>query len=689
MATPNLPDTAAANGTGAGSTDPIRPINNGNSTFQLLREEQDSLGMIHRRYQQLINGLPVEGAVAIEHLRQGALQSVSGEWIHVPPGGLVDHANLNEARALDSALSWVGARSYKWQLPEEEAWLKADSGNPNASYTPKGLLVYYAGSSNLNGNPVRLAYRFDIYAEEPLSRQYVYVDALTGKVLGSNSLLQEADTQNNQATTAYSGTVPITTDSTSGTSGTYYRLRENNGQGKNIQTYNLKTLSTYAKATDFTNSSTTWNSANYSPTSTTKDICALDAHFGAEKTYDFYKSLFNRNSIDNLGLPLKSYVHYSKNYFNAFWDGTRMTYGDGSSANGYRPLTSLDVCGHEITHGLTSYTANLNYSGESGALNEAFSDIFGTAIEAYARGRTAIREKSDKWNWTLGDDFKYTIRDMVNPKNYSDPDTYQGTYWYTGTSDNGGVHTNSGVANYWFALLTEGSGLGVEHPNMVIDASKTNDKSYQFDVIGLGLDKAQAVAYRTLTQYLTPTSNYLNARQGSLQAAADLVTGGVLNPRDAGEVAYAWDAVAVGGGTSANYQRQFTGTANNDKLYGGHLNDSITGQGGDDEIWGNGGNDAIWGNGGADIFALANKKTTYYTDPNEYATINDFNTSENDRIQVQSGASYTYATDPSGATSITYNGDLLAVLNSANLGSGVFTASGGSSDPSWVKVAAV
>ena len=475
MAAPNLPNAAAGNGTGHGYANPTWAVDSGTSTFQLLSEEQDSLGMVHRRYQQLINGLPVEGAIAIEHLRQGALDSVSGEWIHLPPAGLADHANLNQARALARALSWVGANSYKWQFPEEEAWLKANSHNPSATYRPSGQLVYYAGASNLNGAPVRLAYRFDVYAQEPLSRQYVYVDALNGKVLGSNSLIQESNAAGT-AYTAYSGYQPIITDQTS----SYWRLQEATSNGKTIQTYNLKGGTSYASAADFTNSSNTWGLNDAYTTSPPNDAYALDAHFGAEKTYDFYKNFFGRNSIDNNGFPLRSYVHYSTNYFNAFWDGSRMFYGDGSSTNGYKPLTSLDVCGHEITHGLTTFTANLNYSYESGALNEGFSDIFGTAIEAFAKGRTGIAINSTKWNWTLGEDFGKVIRNMSNPKAYSNPDTYKGSYWAKGGLDNGGVHTNSGVLNYWFSLLTEGSKQGVEHSNIDIDGTvDTNDLGYR------------------------------------------------------------------------------------------------------------------------------------------------------------------------------------------------------------------
>ena len=610
MAAANLPDQAAANATGAAPATPARPVNNGSSSFQLVNEEQDSIGMVHRRYQQLINGLPVVGGVAIEHLRQGTLESVSGEWVHQPPAGLVNQANLKMDRALASALSWVGATSYKWQIPAEEAWLKTESSNPNATYYPTGQLVYYAGASELNGNPLRLAYCFDIYAQEPLSRQQVYVDALNGQVLGSNSLLQTVDSPGT-AYTVYSGLQPITTDQTAATS---WRLREGKALSKNIQTYNLKTGTAYSTAKDFTNAKNIWGQADTYTTASPKDAYALDAHFGAEKTYDFYKNVFGRNSVDNNGFALLSYVHYSKNYFNAFWDGVRMTYGDGSVSNGYRPLTSLDVCGHEITHALTTKTANLNYSNESGALNEGFSDILGTAIEAYAR--------PNKWDWKLGADFAYTIRDMSSPKTYKNPDTYQGTYWYTGTADYGGVHTNSGGVNYWFVLLTQGSDF----------SDKINDKGYVFEVQGLGMAKAQAVAYRTLITYLTATSTYADARRWSIQAAADLVTSNQLTPQDAGEVAYAWDATGVGGGTSSTYVRTVTGTTGNESLYGGHLADVITGLGG---------TDSLWGNAGPDTFALADSTTQFYAlqGTSDLATIQDFNINE-DKLQLSKSSTH-------------------------------------------------
>lgn len=484
------------------------------SSLRVVTKEKDPIGFEHHRLQQLHNNIPVEHAVYIAHVKSGKLLSQNGKWIKDFPSDLPARPALAENAALAYALQYMGAKSYKWEDPAEEAFIKNEQNDPRATFKPKGELVYYSGQEELDGPTLKLAYKFDIYAADPVGRKIIYVDAQNGAILGYNDLIHEADATGS-AVTAYSGTKTITTDKVSTTS---YRLRET-GRGNGIQTFNLQKKTTYTLAVDFTDADNTWNNVN-----TNKDQYATDAHWGAEQTYDFYKNNFGRNSIDNNGFALKSYVHYSNNYFNAFWDGSRMTYGDGSSTDGFKPLTAIDVCGHEITHGLTSKTSNLNYSGESGAMNEGFSDIFGTAIEKFAR--------PTQNDWLIGGDF-YVIRNMSNPNQYSDPDTYNGSYWYTGTGDNGGVHTNSGVLNFWFYLLTTGG-------------SGTNDKGFAYSVTGLGITKAQAIAYRTLTYYLVSTSNYAAARTASIKAARDLYGG----TADSVQVKNAWNAVGVGGGTA-------------------------------------------------------------------------------------------------------------------------------------------
>ncbi|MCW1960691.1 M4 family metallopeptidase [Chryseobacterium viscerum] len=492
--------------------------------------EKDALGFETHRFQQTVNGIPVEYGMMAVQTKGGKIVGQSGKWVLNVPKGVEKQANISESIALQNALSFIGAESYKWQNKEEEDFIRRDS---DASFVPKGELVYYSDPTDEKLNDLTLAYKFDIYAEKPLSRQYVFVDAKNGKVLGTDAIIHEVNTPGT-ATTAYSGSRSIVADSYNGS----YRLRETGRNGGTaVETYNLKKGTNYSSAVDFTDTDNVWNNVN-----TNKDQYATDAHWGAEMTLDYYYTKFGRKSIDNNNFAIKSYVHYSTNYFNAFWDGSRMTYGDGSSTtNGGKPLTALDVCGHEITHGMTSKTANLAYQRESGALNEGFSDVFGNSIELWARPTQA--------SWTLGEDFSYVIRDMSNPNAYSQPDTYKGKYWkdasssctpqgnpnLPGYNDSCWVHTNSGVLNFWYYLLVTGG-------------SGTNDNSFAYNVSGIGLDKAGAIAYRTLTTYLTSSSNYANARTYSIQAATDLY-GATSN--EVTQVKNAWNAVGVGGGTSA------------------------------------------------------------------------------------------------------------------------------------------
>ncbi|MFP3833230.1 M4 family metallopeptidase [Chryseobacterium sp. SIMBA_028] len=490
--------------------------------------EKDGLGFETHRFQQTVNGIPVEYGTMAVQTKDGKIVGESGKWILDVPQGIEKKSNISESTALQSALSFVGADKYKWQNKEEEDFIKKESGDDKASFAPKAEIVYYSEPTDESLKELKLAYKFDIYAEQPLSRQYVFVDAKNGKVLGVDAIIHDVNTPGT-ATTGYSGSRSIVADSYNGS----YRLRETgrNG-GTSVETYNLKKGTSYSAAVDFTDTDNVWNNVN-----TNKDQYATDAHWGAEMTLDYFYTKFGRKSIDNNNFAIKSYVHYSTNYFNAFWDGSRMTYGDGSSStNGGKPLTALDVCGHEITHGMTSKTANLVYQREPGALNEGFSDIFGNTIEKWARPSQA--------SWTLGEDFSYVIRNMANPNAYSQPDTYMGTYWKPTTTsgcaspsqsnDYCGVHTNSGVLNFWYYLLVTG-GTG------------TNDKGFAYNVSGIGLDKAGAIAYRTLTTYLTSTSTYANARTYSLQSATDLYGAG---SNEVTQVTNAWNAVGVGGGTS-------------------------------------------------------------------------------------------------------------------------------------------
>ncbi len=469
---------------------------------------RDRKGWEHVRYEQRVNGIPVIGGECIAHVRNGKVRSFNGILF----SGLRDLPStpaISEEEARKTALQRVGAKSYKWEHPGAENWLREFTGDPDTSYFPEGRLRIVPASGNIQKDEQRLAYSFNIYAHEPISRAEHYIDAVTGEQLYKDPIIKSVD-DTGTAVTGYSGTRTIVADSTGPNS---YRLRES-GRGNGIETYDMNQGTDYNNAVDFIDSNNYWDNANAQ-----KDEYAGDAHWGAEMTYDYLWQEHNRNSIDDQGFKLLSYVHYDQDYGNAFWDGQRMTYGDGS--NGNNPLTALDICGHEITHGLTSQTADLVYQDEPGALNESFSDIFGNAIEQFAKPGNA--------DWKMGEDIG-ALRDMADPKSFGDPDTYLGTDWYSGSNDNGGVHTNSGVQNYWFYLMVEGG-------------SGTNSVGDSYNVTSVGWDTAAAIAYRNLVNYLGQGSEYADARFYAIRSAIDLY--GACSKAHK-TTANAWHAVNVG-----------------------------------------------------------------------------------------------------------------------------------------------
>lgn len=468
--------------------------------------ESDKIGYTHSRYRQVYKNIPVEFSMYIVHARDGKVVSVNGEYY--PGINISTQASVTSEQALQAAKNYIGATRYK---PLSET-----------NIVPELVVLRTANQG------YKLAYKTDVYADEPMSRNWVYVDAQTNEVIYKLNRIHTVDVPAT-AVTNYSGTRGIMTDSVAPSN---YRLREAvRGAGNGTITRNLQGGSNYSTATDFTNTSTTWP-AGY-------DNSAADAHFGAEKTYDYYYSNYGHNSFDNAGGTILSYVHYSTNYVNAFWDGTEMTYGDGDGVQ-YSPLTSLEIVGHEITHGVTERSAGLIYSGESGALNESFSDVFGNTIRFINNPSTAT--------WYCGDQIVISgggatpFRNLANPNDFNCADTYGGTYWNYGDV----VHYDSGVQNFWYYLLSTG-GTG------------TNDNGDAYTVNGIGLTDAGAIAFRNLTVYLTPSSTFADARTYAIQSALDLF-GSCSN--QVIQTTNAWYAVGVGGVFSNAVVASFNATQN-------------------------------------------------------------------------------------------------------------------------------
>ena len=247
---------------------------NRSSSIKEIRRIKDEMGLLHIRYAHYINGAQVIGSDVVAHFNNNVLQSMNGE-LYKPQ---TVTSNLSEQQALDIALKAMEASTYKWEIEGEDALLQSWTGNPDATYYPKGSLTYCPYDLDFNRN-FALCYKFDIYAEDPLARKNIYINANTGEFWAEEELIHIIDAKGT-AKTKYRGDRTITTDSLSPTS---FRLRET-GRGKGIETYDLNKGTSYTRAVDFTDGDNYWNNAN-----SNLDEVAGDAHFGAEMTYDYFQ----------------------------------------------------------------------------------------------------------------------------------------------------------------------------------------------------------------------------------------------------------------------------------------------------------------------------------------------------------------------------------------------------------------
>lgn len=348
-------------------------------------------------------------------------------------------------------------------------------------------------------NPDNGRYFYNVETRAFDLRWFVWVDAESGAVINSyNGLADGSGT----------GVLGDTKDLTGLTtfSGGSYRLVSADGRQTTYDARNRNRLPG-SLATD---SNDIWDT----PGSTSPGQPALvDAHFYANVTDEYYLSTHNFDWLNHYPQGMVSSAHVQRNYNNAYWNGSQMAYGDGDGTTFIEFSGDLDVVGHELSHGVTEATSNLIYQNESGALNEAFSDIMGTSIEYYY----------GTGNWTIGEDVTIGsngIRNMANPNEDGDPSHYDERY--TGTGDNGGVHINSGIANHWYYLLVNGG----QNANPTY-ASGTN-------VQGIGLAAAEEVAFLGFTA-LPASANFCAARASTIAVAGN----------NAANVTDAWDEVGV------------------------------------------------------------------------------------------------------------------------------------------------
>jgi len=493
--------------------------------MKLRQTTTTKAGVTTQRFDEYYRGLKVAyGSFTISG-KDGKASFMAGSFFN-PSSSLSATPAMSEGEGLTSALAFVGAEQYKWQDANAEKFIKKFYHKPDTSYFPHGELMWIENRRDANNDRVlHLAYRYDIYATKPLTRKEVYVDAANGNVLFANELIHNTAAS---GASRYSGVIPF---QTANTTGTYLLFDSTRGDG--VYTMNLENGTDYFAATDFASPTNTW------PTAPADNI-ALDAQWGGEMVYDYFLSQHGRHSWDDFDGMLTQFVHYDVDYDNAFWDGSVMTYGDGSglAAGGFTPLTTLDVTAHEIGHGICQATAGLIYEKESGALNEAFSDCWGATVEHWADPHET--DAMPKSAWEMGEEIATEpLRSMSTPLLQGQPDTYTGTNWFdvvgcipmggSGGNDNCGVHRNSGLMNYWYYLLVNGG-------------SGTNDLGNAYVVNGIGWTKAANILYQTELS-LFSTAEYLDARAASI-AAANMIYG-PCSP-EAQSVTSAWYAVGVG-----------------------------------------------------------------------------------------------------------------------------------------------
>ena len=467
-------------------------ISNLTDNFKIVKVQKDNIGYTHVSIAQLIDGLPIKDKqIMIHYNNDGTIKNVTADV----------EKNITTITTLGNK-----------ELSEEDAISIAENEftYTKLAYEPKVETLAY-----LKDGKAYKAYKVNIKFYEPkITNCDVYVEATSGTILEKEDKIRY-DGPTTGTGTAVDGTTKSLNLYLSGS--TYQMKDTTKPMTGQIITYTANNAET-EPGSIVTNSSSNFN--------TTSLKAAVSAHYYAGVVYDFYKNLFSRNSLDNAGMGITSTVHYGSSYDNAFWDGTQMVYGDGDGSEFTYFSGDLDVVGHEMTHGVTENTANLNYSNQSGALNESMSDILGVLIETYDKYNV---KNGGAWNfnsadWVVGDDI-YTpgtpgdaLRSLANPTLYDQPDNMSN--YYNTSSDNGGVHTNSGIPNKAGYLIAQ----------------------------AIGCAETAQIYYRALTNYMTTTTDFLGARNALTQAATDLYG---ASSQEVTAVSSAYDAIGVGGGSSS------------------------------------------------------------------------------------------------------------------------------------------
>lgn len=437
-----------------------------NNSFQVIDSQFDDLGFTHVELKQLFDNKEVYGRNLLLHFNEsGNLIGMTG--------------------TLENRITSIEKQSEN-PISEDQAINIAKSSKQFDELSEDIVVknyIYYKDNAAYDVYKVNIVYDTPTYGSWD-----IFVDSYSGNIIDEVNLIREENV----------------TGSGTAVNGTTRNLNLYRSSGKYYLQDRSKNMSGYISTYTANNRQTTSGSLMYGSNSTITDRAAVSAHSYAEVVYNFYKNMFNRTSIDNNGMSINSVVHYGSRYNNAFWNGYKMVYGDGDGSVFTSLSGDLDVVGHEMTHGVTTNTCNLNYENQPGALNESMSDVFGVLIQTYDKYNVS---NGGNWqfnasDWVVGDEI-YTpgtpgdaLRSLANPTLYDQPahmNDYQNLP-NTQQGDYGGVHTNSGIPN----------------------------KAAYNIANSIGCESTAKIYYRALTVYFNTTTSFAQARLGLVQSAEDL-----------------------------------------------------------------------------------------------------------------------------------------------------------------------
>lgn len=451
-------------------------------------------GYEHKRYRQYYKELPVIGTNYVLHIKDGLVTSASGSYgpnisIDATPALGTNEAKSKARLAIQGMLKTKSNHMTPTQI--------VANGVPILSVIDRA----YPDKSG----SYTTAYDVTLTSQQPFDKRRVIIDAVSGSVISNRSLIHTEGVPGN-GVTRYYGTQSIISDSIGPKR---YLLQDlTRSGGIYVQDYFGKT---------FSSTSADWDLHNQN-----EDEVAVDVMYCTEQYHDLLRTRFGWLGIKNdPNFPIVAKIHNNDaSNVNAFWDGVSINFGDGDCS--YGPLTTLEVIGHELTHGIVEHTSNLVYEGEPGALNESLADMFGKALEYYA--------DSANFSWDLGHSFitdpdALPFRYMADPKLLEMPAYYGGEFW----ADDNDVHINSSIGNLWYSMISDGR-IGV------------NEKDSSYNVAALGIANAHRIAYLANNAFSNANTNYSEFRTNTMKAAEELF--GANSPQQKA-VAEAWRAVGV------------------------------------------------------------------------------------------------------------------------------------------------